>query len=293
MSAASKKTIRKLMPFGVILAFAALLGVARGSVGGYEFNVAIGPNFVDPNNYILFQTNVGGVVNTVEVGTTLQFTLGATNNTTAATKFYFGVNGAILDSHNNPVAAGSGPALRFACMAGGTYQCPVNGLASAYDFPYLDATNALPGTYTVSFTATDANTNAVSYSPTYSFVVSSPAGALVKNSLSANTLMTITITSVQTIFAAPGGSTSTANAAKTDSTTSTTNTTLTTATTGAFASPVTLILNNVGTSTIVVYDQSGDTVTLGAGDVIAAQFLSTVQAKVIEGVPGSLRIGLP
>jgi hypothetical protein len=60
-----------------------------------------------------------------------------------------------------------------------------------------------------------------------------------------------------------------------------------------FASPITLILNNVGTSTIVVNDASGNSVTLGAGDVIAAQFLSTVQAHVIEGVPGSLRVGLP
>jgi hypothetical protein len=53
-----------------------------------------------------------------------------------------------------------------------------------------------------------------------------------------------------------------------------------------------LILNNVGTSTIVVADDY-NSVTLGAGDVIAASFLSSVNASVTDGTVGSLRIGMP
>jgi hypothetical protein len=284
MSAASKKTIRKLMPFGVILALGALLGIARGAiVGGGEFKVFVGSNFVDANNYLLFQTSTGGQTNTVEVGSALQVTLGITNITTSTPSFY--LTGTITRQDSTALPANAGPTVRFACNA--PNGCPINAVATAFDFPTIDGTNAVPGTYLITFTAVDVATNAMSYSSQYSFVISSPAGTLAKNSLTASTLMTINISGTQTLFAAPGGGAVSASS-PIDSTTGTATTAA-----GVFASPVTLILNNVGTSTIVVNDASGNTVTLGAGDVIAAQFVSTVQAHVIEAVPGSLRIGLP
>jgi hypothetical protein len=280
MSAASKKKVRKLAPIIALLVLGGLFGVARASITGSEFNVAVGSNFLDPNNYILFQTSVGAVVNQVETGTTMQFTLGATNNTSAATKFYF--TGSITQNG----AAVTSPTVQFACSSPTGYTCPVNGLAAAYDFPYLNATGAQPGTYQISFTAVDVTTSAVSYSPTYSFVVSSPAAGLAKNQFSASTLMTLNLngSQQQTIYAALP------SAGLPIGTTDSTAGTATTA--GGFVRPITLILNNVGTSTIVVTD-GNNTVTLGAGDVIAAAFVASVKASVIEGIPGVLRVGIP
>jgi hypothetical protein len=279
MSAASKRTIRRLVPFGVIVTLAALLGVAGASIGGSEFNVYIGSNFLDANSFVIFQTPQGGLVNSVEVGSALQFTIGIANNTNAPQAVYLTAN--VTLQNGTPVPAGAGPTVKLGCNA--PNGCPINAAATAFDFPAIDATGAVPGTYLLSFVATDAATNNQSYSPTYSFVVSSPAAALKGNSLSASTLMTINLSGTQTIYAAPTAAAPSA----VDSTTGTASTA-----TSAFARPVTLILNNVGTSTIVVNDDY-NTVTLGAGDVIAAQFLSTVRAHVIEGVPGTLRVGLP
>jgi hypothetical protein len=94
--------------------------------------------------------------------------------------------------------------------------------------------------------------------------------------------MTLTISGTKTIYAAvPTVGLSTT----TDSTTSA-------STAGRASGPITLILNNVGTSTIIVTDNN-NSVTLGAGDVIAAAFLSSVTASVTDGTVGTLRVGMP
>jgi hypothetical protein len=273
------------MPFAVILAFATLVGVAGASISGPEFQVSVGANFVDANNFILFQTSTGAVVNTVEVGSGLQFTLSIGNNYNSANSFY---ETATVTATQALPAGAVLPTVQLGCnqpaQPGGTGGCPINAGATAFDFPTISApAGVVPGTYQIYFTASDINNTNSGNSPTYSFVISSPAAGLAKNQLSASTLMTLTISGTKTIYAALP--TLAAPSIPTDSTTGTT-------LNGTASRPFTLILNNVGTSTLVVSD-GNNSVTLGAGDVIAAAFLSSVTASVTDGTVGTLRVGMP
>jgi hypothetical protein len=278
MSAASKKTIRRLAPFLALLAFVALVGVAGASISGPEFKVYVGSNFVDANNFLIFQTSTGGQVSNVELGSGLQFTLAIANNYNSAGSFY--ETATVTPTQPLPPGAVL-PTVQLGCNQP-TGGCPINAAATSFDFPTISApAGVVPGTYQISFTASDINDTNSGASPTYNFVISSPAAALAKNQLSANTLMTITISGTKTIYAAMP----TAALSTTDSTTSA-------STVGRASGPITLILNNVGTSTIVVTD-GNNTVTLGAGDVIAAAFVSSVTASITDGTVGTLRVGLP
>jgi hypothetical protein len=270
------------MPFAAIFAFIVLVGVAGASYNGPEFQVNVGSNYVDPNNFILFQTSTGGQVNSVEVGSALQFTLGISNNYNSAGSFYE----TATVTATQPLPAGAVlPTVQVGCSKPaqpGTGGCPINAGATSFDFPTISApAGVVPGTYQIYFNASDINDTNSGVSPTYSFVVSSPAAALAKNQLSANTLMTLTISGTKTIYSAlPTVALSTT----TDSTSATA--------AARGGSPITLILNNVGTSTIIVTDDN-NSVTLGAGDVIAAAFAASVRASVTDGTVGTLRVGMP
>jgi hypothetical protein len=270
------------MPFAVIFAFIALLGVAGASITGPEFKVYVGSNFVDPNNFILFQTSTGGQVNSVEVGSALPFTIAISNNYNSAGSFY--ETATVTPTQALPAGAVL-PTVQLGCNKPdqpGTGGCPINAAATAFDFPTISApAGVVPGTYQIYFNASDVNDTNSGGSPTYSFVISSPAAALAKNQLSASTLMTLTIGGTKTIYSALP----TVSVSATDSTTSA-------MTAGRAGGPIILILNNVGTSTIVVTDDN-NSVTLGAGDVIAAAFASSVRASVTDGTVGTLRVGMP
>jgi hypothetical protein len=290
VSAESKKHIRRLAPFMALLAFAALLGVAGASTGpSAEFTVAAQIGWSDTSSFLLFQpagSAVGPSVNSVEINTTASTLISVTNKTSAtASSVTYTPSMTITPPAGVTLPATWTPS--FTCYGSSTPSASCDGYLSGnttFFYANFDTTGWVPGTYTAVFTATDPVNTAylAGNSPAYSFVVSSPAAALAKNQLSASTLMTINISGTKTIY-------STLPAAAPTSPTPTDSTTLTRA---AYNNPFTLILNNVGTSTIVVTDDN-NSVTLGAGDVIAAVFISTVRASVVDGTSGMLRIGLP
>jgi hypothetical protein len=241
-----------------LFAAAVLAGAAGASSNGPELSLAAAS--VDSNGFITYSN----LANNVEVGTSNSFVVSVTNNTNQALNF---IPAASVTFGGSPVGA---PAARFSCSP-----CVLPALGIYPLFVTIDGTGATPGTYQVSVTASDAAFPTLGgSSPTYSTVISSSAGTLAKNSLSASTLMTINLVGTKVIFSAPP-------IQATDST----------AGAPTLGSPIVLILNNVGTSSISVTD-GNNTITLGAGDVIAAAFWSSVRASVIDGTSGSLRVGM-
>jgi hypothetical protein len=302
MSAESKKHIRKLAPIAALLAFAALLGVAGASTGpSAEFTVATQTGWSDSNSFLIFQpagANVGPTVNNIEINTSASVLISVTNKISSTTTQVSYVP-AMAITPPFGVTLPSTWTPTFTCYGSSTPSTTCNGYYSGnttFFYANFDTTGWAPGTYSVQFTATDpANTG---YEPgssqAYYFVVSSSAATLAKNSLSASTLMTINLTGTKMIYAAmPVPAAASASTSSSSSTTLTTATDSTTGTRVAYAgAPFTLILNNVGTSTIVVSD-GNNIVTLGVGDVIAAVFAANVTASVVDGPSGSLRVGLP
>jgi hypothetical protein len=274
----------------VLFTLVALMSGARAT--SPEGQVKAGASFVDANNFILFSptpSSAAGTKDNVEVGQVAYFSIVLANTTSAGVSFK--VTAAVTQSGGTPT---NPPTVQAGCSNG--CQWYVAGLQQINLNGTIDATNASPGTYQLQLTATDASSSAPpAVSPVYNFVISSPAATLASNSLKASTMMTINLSGTKMIYFGGSGIQAAADSSKL-STTATDTTLTTTTTTTAGTVPVgvaiMLILNNVGTSVIVITD-GNNSVTLGAGDVIAATFFGNVTASVTDGTSGSLRVAIP